>query len=409
MGADAMKSDEALLEDILVDAYGEDEQLWAFRQAFEDNVPMPAEGTVIGEVVSVTKIDYGGNSQQGLRATCRKADGKTYGVSLADVAFPDGSTAATYRTAYLKWLGVPAPQKPRRAELREKIKQTKAGVGEIDISKPVDLVVLGIKQREAARCRLPGKDKDLTLRADGLWNVVPGDIVTVMPKKHWSFAGHPYLSGDVTGARFDLAALNLKPLKLADEGTWDPRDEYWGEDEGALPEWAKKIIARGPRLKYEMEQVVPGLKPEDFDVDTDPIRQAVELRESGDIVGADQQLTGLLIADLRCLDAHAHLGNLEFERRPEMALRHYDVGRQIGELSLGADFTGVLPWGLIDNRPYLRCLHGYGLCLWRLKRFDEADAVFDHMLWLNPSDNQGVRLVLDDVRAQAAWEERDAL
>jgi hypothetical protein len=29
-----------LLEDILVDAYGEDEQLWAFRQTFEDEVPL---------------------------------------------------------------------------------------------------------------------------------------------------------------------------------------------------------------------------------------------------------------------------------------------------------------------------------------------------------------------------------
>ena len=408
----AMKPDETvdeLLEDILVDAYGEDEQLWAFRQAFEDDVPMPVEGTVIGEAVSVTKIDYDGNPQQGLRATCRKSDGKTYGVALADVAFPDGSTAASYRAAYLQWLGVPATQKTRRAELREKIRQTKAGVGEIDISKPVDLVVLGIKQREAARCRLLGKYKELTLRAEGLWNVVPGEIVTVMPKKHWSFAGHPYLSGDVTGARFDLGALSLTPLKLSDHGMWDPTEHYWGEDDDPELDWEKKIKACGPRPKYEMEQVVPGLKPEDIDVDADPIRQAVERKEAGDVLGADQQLTGLLIADLRCLDAHAHLGNLEFDRRPEMALRHYDVGRQIGELSLGADFTGVLPWGLIDNRPYLRCLHGYGLCLWRLKRFDDAVAVFDRMLWLNPSDNQGVRLVLDEVRSHAVWEELKAL
>ena len=79
--------------------YGEDEQLWAFRQAFEDNVPMPAEGTVIGEVVSVTKIDYDGNPQQGLRVTCGKADGKTYGVALADVVFPQGSAAALHHTA----------------------------------------------------------------------------------------------------------------------------------------------------------------------------------------------------------------------------------------------------------------------------------------------------------------------
>ena len=395
------------MEDILVDAHGEDEQLWAFRQAFEDNVPMPAEGTVIGEAVSVTKIDYDGNPQQGLRATCRKADGKTYGVALADVAFPDGSTAATYKASYLKWLGVPAPKKTRRAELREKIRQTKAGVGEIDLSKPVDLVVLGIKQRETARCRLLGKDKELTLRAEGLWNVFPGEIVTVMPKKHWSFADHPYLSGDVTGTRLDLAALSLTPLKLNDFGMWDPTTHYWGEDDETEQDWEKKIKARGPRPAYEMEQVLPGEDPDDFD--SDPILDAVELKEAGDLVGSDQALTSLLIADLRCLDAHAHLGNNAFDRQPEMALRHYNIGRQIGELSLGPDFQGVLSWGLINNRPYLRCMQGYGLCLWRLKRFDEAAAVFDRMLWLNPADNQGVRLILDEVRSHAVWEERNAL
>jgi hypothetical protein len=37
---------ERLMEDILVDAYGEDEQLWAFLQTFEEEVPLPAEGTV---------------------------------------------------------------------------------------------------------------------------------------------------------------------------------------------------------------------------------------------------------------------------------------------------------------------------------------------------------------------------
>ena len=87
-------------------------------------------------------------------------------------------------------------------------------------------------------------------------------------------------------------------------------------------------------------------------------------------------------------------------------MRHYEVGVRIGEQSLGADFDGLLPWGHIDNRPFLRCLHGYGLCLWRLKRFEEAESVFDRMLWLNPSDNQGVRCLIGEVRAKTAWEDR---
>jgi hypothetical protein len=55
------------------------------------------------------------------------------------------------------------------------------------------------------------------------------------------------------------------------------------------------------------------------------------------------------------------------------------------------------------NRPCLRCLYGYGLCLWRLNLTDEAAAVFKRMLWLNPSDNQGVRSDLGEVHAGRAW------
>jgi hypothetical protein len=112
-------------------------------------------------------------------------------------------------------------------------------------------------------------------------------------------------------------------------------------------------------------------------------------------------------SDLRCLDAHAHLGHMVFDSRPEDAIRHYEVGFRIGALSLGKDFDGVLPWSCIDNRPFLRCMHGFGLCLWRLKRFKDARSIFDRMLWLNPSDNQGVRFVISEVPANLTWEDSE--
>ena len=65
----------------------------------------------------------------------------------------------------------------------------------------------------------------------------------------------------------------------------------------------------------------------------------------------------------------------------------------------------MLLWGHVDNRPFLRCMHGYALCLWRLGRYDEAGRVFEKVLWLNPSDNPGVRFLVEDVRAGTAWEE----
>jgi hypothetical protein len=108
-------------------------------------------------------------------------------------------------------------------------------------------------------------------------------------------------------------------------------------------------------------------------------------------------------ADLRCLDAHAHLGNLSFRLSPRWAIGHYEVGVRIGELCLGDAFDGVLDWGLVDNRPFLRCMKGYGLCLWRLERWDEAYRVFERMLWLSPSDHQGIRFLLPAVHDREPW------
>lgn len=177
-----------------------------------------------------------------------------------------------------------------------------------------------------------------------------------------------------------------------------------GEEGQPIEEWAKPIIARGPRQAFEMEQVLPGMDPDD--PDSDPICKSNDLKDAGDPVAARAILMKLCESDLRCLDAHAHLGNIVFDHAPKEAIRHYEAGVRIGQLSLGSVFEGALPWGLIDNRPFLRCLQGFGLCLWRLGRFDEARAIFDRMLWLNPSDNQGVRFLLKDVRSRKPWEDR---
>jgi tetratricopeptide (TPR) repeat protein len=193
----------------------------------------------------------------------------------------------------------------------------------------------------------------------------------------------------------------LVPLKLFPQGEWDPAEEYWGESGEPIEAWAKPIIKRGPRPMFQMEQILPGADPEDFD--SDPILEANELKDRGQIARAKKLLEKLLIKDVRCLDAHAHLGNIAFDRQVRTALDHYQRGVLIGELSLGDKFEGVLPWGMIDNRPFLRCLSGLGLCLWRMERFEEAEALFMRLLWMNPSDNLGTRFLLAPVRAREPW------
>jgi hypothetical protein len=396
-----LKALDEMVEEIIVDAYGDHEQLWAFRQVFDDDIDLPADGFVIGEPVSVMEIDYDGNERRGLTARCRREDGSEYVVAASEVVFPEGSAGAWHIAAYRRWLNIDPFSARMQAPSRRK-RQHKATVDDIDLSKPVELIVLSVKER-AVRCRLPGSEKIITLRPGLLDDLIPGEIVTVKPRKLWRFAGHPYLSGKIQSARLEVEALDLVPLGVQDVGIWDPGEHYWGEENDPIDPWAKPIIAHGSRPQFEMEQVVPGQNPDDpFD---DPITRSNDLKEGGERAEAIKILMDLCDADLRCLDAHSHLGNFVFDHYPQDALRHYEAGLRIGELSLGKNFNGVLQWGFIDNRPFLRCMHGYGLCLWRLGRFDEALTVFDRILWLNPSDNQGVRFLLDEVREKTAWED----
>ena len=387
---------------ITTGAHGDDEQLRAFHRAIQTGVDLPCDAFVIGEPVSMLAFDYDGNQRRGLVARCRREDGSEHVVAAAEVVLAPQSRGIHLLAAYRRWLGLDSGREPVIAPPRRK-RQHKVAATDLDLSHPVELVVLSVKGN-SARCRPIGGDRVITLRASRLWTTVPGEIAVVKPGKQWSYAGHPYLSGEIESARLDVAALGLEPLKLEDEGLWTPAEHYWGGENEPIEEWAKPIIARGPRKEFEMEQVVPGRDP--GDPDSDPICKSSDLKEAGDEAAAVKFLMELCETDLRCLDAHAHLGHFSFDQRPKDAIRHFEVGVRIGERSLPSDFDGLLPWGHIDNRPFLRCLHGYGLCLWRLKRSDEAERVFDRMLWFNPSDNQGVRFLINDVRAGTSWEGR---
>ncbi|MDH4209216.1 MAG: tetratricopeptide repeat protein [Anaerolineae bacterium] len=107
-------------------------------------------------------------------------------------------------------------------------------------------------------------------------------------------------------------------------------------------------------------------------------------------------------------DAWVHLGNRRFEEeRVAEALPLYERGQTAAEARTIGDparYPGPF-WLDVDSRPFMRALHGRGLCLWRLGRVDEARQVFAWMLELNPNDNQGVRFLLHDLDEGLSWEE----
>ena len=149
---------------------------------------------------------------------------------------------------------------------------------------------------------------------------------------------------------------------------------------------------------------------EDLEIEYDEkydskINKAIDLKDIGDLSGANKVLMELCKIDLRTLDAHSHLGSFAFNQNPEIAIRHCEVGVRIGNLSFGNSFDGILPWVFLENRPFLRCMQGYGLCLWRLGNDIKARETFERILDLSPLDNQGIRFILADMDENMSWED----
>ena len=316
-----------LIEEVIVDAYNEDEQLSAFAQAFVDSARFPFGGLVVGVEVAVVSVDFEGDERRGLIAICRRA-GKPYSVSLLDITPAGPMSVETRRLidAYRRW----SHASPMASSVAE--------------------------------------------------NASP-----------WVYP------------RFATTGIEIAmPLALTSYGEWNPADEYWGEPGEPIHPLCRTVIAAGPRPSFEMEQVIPGVDEDDWD--GDPIIEAADLHHAGHHREAIRILENALAIDNRCIDAWGHLGLIAFNTRgPGSAAELYQTGIAVAEASLPAEFGGVLPWGWIDNRPFLRCLHGLALCAWRQRRWHDAEAILTARVWLDPSGAFNDLVCLDAVRCRQRW------
>jgi tetratricopeptide (TPR) repeat protein len=80
-------------------------------------------------------------------------------------------------------------------------------------------------------------------------------------------------------------------------------------------------------------------------------------------------------------------------RRLKAAEQRFRRAVDAGQRHLVQDGAKV-PWGITENRPYLRALRNLALVLAEQKKWDEALAIHKRMMKLNPNDNQGVRWLI---------------
>jgi len=229
-------------------------------------------------------------------------------------------------------------------------------------------------------------------------DVVELDTMVFAVTKEWIFKDVTYLSGDILDFHFDLDSIDVpghRYIEIQAHGITDWYQPY--ELRGSIGE----CLRGGKRMSYEFEDYTGyGF----YGPDTDPVYESSECNTFDEKY---DMLAKLWEEYPECIDAIVHIGYIYL--RDGYSLRNaancFHAAIHIAEKELPDSFDGMFLWGNIYNRPYLRALHGLVLLQWRKNEFEKAAATACKMLRLNPSDNHGIRFIIDEIKNHSPWTE----
>ena len=102
------------------------------------------------------------------------------------------------------------------------------------------------------------------------------------------------------------------------------------------------------------------------------------------------------------IDVHAHIGNALLEQgKTGLALAAYQTGIALGSAAIPQGYSGLIEWIELENRPFLRAVHGATICHLRRRHWRKAIPLLEDMLAWNPKDNQGNRYLIGSVYLRA--------
>lgn len=160
----------------------------------------------------------------------------------------------------------------------------------------------------------------------------------------------------------------------------------WGFDsfDAYLKGWAEQSRRRSTRDTAAIEDLLDA---------------AWAALEAGKVNVARDRARAALAQSNLATDAFAVLGYIALgtDGDAEAARDMYDRGVRSGEQALGLNGSVPHEWAFWldhDTRPFMRCLHGLGLALWRLGAIPDAIDVFRRLLSLYADDPLGARYSL---------------
>ena len=142
------------------------------------------------------------------------------------------------------------------------------------------------------------------------------------------------------------------------------------------------------------------VEPLELDSVYDAFDRSCELLEKGKVSDAEQLLRDVIRKVPFHIDALHHLAIiLDTKGKSEEARQLWIRGIEIGRSAFPRKFMSGdhLEWDWLENRPFLRGLHGLATATLTDGDILKATELFEELLSYNPNDNQGVREILMEI------------
>ena len=127
----------------------------------------------------------------------------------------------------------------------------------------------------------------------------------------------------------------------------------------------------------------------------DEFNRGCDHLDEGNLLEAARIFKSVLAQMPDHIDAIHHLAMISLDHGfTDQARELWEQSVRIGRKAFSPDFQygqDHLKWIDLDNRPFLRCLHGLALAKYHNGQVEDALQLFMELLSLNPNDNQGVR------------------
>lgn len=95
---------DALIDELTVDCYNDEEQLTGILTGAEEALVIGETATIAGADIRIVAVDCPSDIRRGLTVLCERG-GRHFELSLADIRFEDGSELGRVTDAYRRWLG----------------------------------------------------------------------------------------------------------------------------------------------------------------------------------------------------------------------------------------------------------------------------------------------------------------